>query len=66
MEKIVVLTGETEHDETLIKCLRMLFPECEIEIQSKQPDITNDQPSTEDPENLDSLDEKLNKYMRFL
>ena len=36
MDKIVILTGNSERNDSLIECLNILFPECEIEIQSKQ------------------------------
>jgi len=36
MNKIVILNGTSERDDSLIECLNILFPECEIEIQSKQ------------------------------
>ena len=37
VDKIVVVTGESGGDERLISFLRMLFPECEIQIVSWQP-----------------------------
>lgn len=36
MDKIIILTGNSERDDSLIESLNILFPECEIEIQSKQ------------------------------
>ena len=42
MEKIVVLTGDPKTDNNLAKCLKMLFPECEIEVRSKQPELKGD------------------------
>ena len=39
MEKIVVLSSQTKVDNTLIKCLKMLFPECEIEVQPQKPKV---------------------------
>jgi hypothetical protein len=38
MEKIVVLTGNNG-DENLVNCLRMLFPECAIEVLEKMPKV---------------------------
>jgi len=35
MEKIVILTDNSEKDDMLIECLSMLFPECKIEILSR-------------------------------
>ena len=37
MDKIVVATGESGGDESSIASLRMLFPECEIQIVSCRP-----------------------------
>jgi hypothetical protein len=34
MEKIVVLTNPAKEDNMLIACLHVLFPECEIRVQS--------------------------------
>ena len=36
MEKIVVLACGSEYDKNLISCLKMLFPECEIEVHPKK------------------------------
>jgi len=36
MDKIVILSSNSERNDSLFECLSMLFPECEIEIQSKQ------------------------------
>jgi hypothetical protein len=36
MNKIVLLTDRPEECETLISCLKILFPECDIQVQSKQ------------------------------
>ena len=48
MKKIVILTESSQQPDTLIKCLRVLFPECEIQIQSKHSvsseDVTLDFP----------------------
>jgi hypothetical protein len=38
MEKIVVLSGNNG-DENLVNCLRMLFPECVIEVLEKRPEV---------------------------
>ena len=35
MEKIVILNSPCERDSILIACLRILFPECEIEVRSQ-------------------------------
>ncbi len=36
MDKIVFITDRPEECESLISCLKILFPECEIQIQPKQ------------------------------
>lgn len=41
MEKIVVLRNLAEENTILVQCLRMVFPECEIEIRSKREKTTN-------------------------
>lgn len=44
MDKIVILTGNSERDDSLIESLNMLFPECDIEIQYKQAGTFKDFP----------------------
>jgi len=36
MTKVVLLTDRPEECETLISCLKILFPECEVQVQPKQ------------------------------
>jgi len=36
MDKVVLLTNRIEERERLISCLRLLFPECEFQVQPKQ------------------------------
>ena len=36
MEKIVILTNPSEEDDILISCLQILFPGCEIRVESKE------------------------------
>lgn len=68
MEKIILLTGKSERDEKLVSCLRKLFPDCEIELKSKDERFN----FQEGPDNSDcsggelNLDKKLSKYMSFL
>ena len=33
MNKVVLLTDRPEECETLISCLKILFPECEVQVQ---------------------------------
>lgn len=42
MEKIVILNGTSEEDNMLFDCLRILFPECEIQIRSGNNDSSRD------------------------
>ncbi|MBN1850919.1 MAG: hypothetical protein JW932_20315 [Deltaproteobacteria bacterium] len=35
MHKIIFITDYSHRDKELVRCLNMLFPECEIEIRSK-------------------------------
>ena len=44
MEKIVILSGASEEDGMLIDCLRILFPECELQIRSGDNDSSRDLP----------------------
>jgi len=37
MDKIVLLTDRLEERDPLISCLRLLFPECEIQVQNVPP-----------------------------
>ena len=36
MNKVILLTDRLEECDPLISCLKLLFPECEIQIQPKQ------------------------------
>ena len=36
MDKVILLTDRLEECEPLISCLKLLFPECEIQVQPKQ------------------------------
>ena len=38
MHEVVIFTDHTEECETLISCLKTLFPECEVQVQPKQAD----------------------------
>ncbi len=35
MNKVILLTDRPEECETLISCLKILFPECEVQVQPK-------------------------------
>jgi hypothetical protein len=36
MERIVILSNPSEEDDILIACLQILFPECEVQVKSKE------------------------------
>ncbi|MBW2014447.1 MAG: hypothetical protein JRI69_11785 [Deltaproteobacteria bacterium] len=36
MDKVVLLTDRPEECETLISYIKILFPECEVQVQPKQ------------------------------
>ena len=38
MHKVVIFTDRPEGCETLKSCLKILFPECEVQVQPKQAD----------------------------
>jgi len=38
MHKVVIFTDRPEGCETLISCLKILFPECEVQVQPNQAD----------------------------
>jgi len=65
MEKIVVLTGNNG-DENLINCLRILFPECTIEVHEKRPIKKGEAPVAVYNPDDDIYDERLEKYLSFL
>lgn len=65
MEKIVVLTSGADQDTKLIECLKMLFPECQIDIQQRMPGDQN--PADIIFEHDDTtLGEDIEKYLSFL
>ena len=66
MEKIIVLSGGSDRDSKLIKCLKTLFPECEIDIQQRMPG--NNDPADIIFEHDDdmALGEDIEKYLSFL
>jgi len=45
MEKIVVLTERTEPDHDLLAWLNKLFPDCEIQIRSKETETFGQYPA---------------------
>jgi len=36
MDKVILLTNRPEECEPLISCLKLLFPECKIQVQPKK------------------------------
>ena len=65
MEKIVVLSGGPENDRKLVKCLKTLFPECEIDIQQRVPEDNSPADIIFENDDLE-LDEDIEKYLSFL
>lgn len=65
MEKIVILTVSPEHDSKLIKCLKMLFPECEIDIRERMPGEADSPDIIFENDDLE-LGEDTEKYLSFL
>ena len=65
MEKIVILTGGPDHDSKLIKCLKALFPECEIDIRERMPGDTDSPDIIFENDDLE-LGEDTEKYLSFL
>ncbi len=66
MEKIVVMSGGTDQDSKLIECLRALFPECEIDIQNREPSNYDSLELSTDESDTLELNEDLEKYLSFL
>ena len=66
MEKIVVMTGGSDHDTNLIECLKALFPEVEIDIRERKPD-NYESAELENAETDDiAINEITEKYLSFL
>ena len=66
MERIVVLTSGSDQDNKLVECLKMLFPECEIDIQQRM--TGGHEPADiifEHDDNM-ALGEDIEKYLSFL
>ena len=61
MNKIVLITEKNEYDESLIDCLRSLFPECKIEIHTKNTDHNCCLSPKEEPAGNGNLDKGLNE-----
>ncbi len=65
MEKIVVLTGNLDNDSKLIECLKVLFPECEIDVQERKGNNGPADIIFKHDDNLE-LSEDIEKYLSFL
>jgi len=66
MEKIVVLKGSSG-DDNLIDCLRMLFPECVVEVHERRPvKRINNTLVYDNFNNPNANDERLEEYLSFL
>ena len=42
MKKIVIMNGPSKQNDLLMACLHILFPECEIQVQSKEMRIAEE------------------------
>ena len=49
MHKIVIFTDRPEECETLKSCLKILFPECEVQVHPKQADKLQRSSLTSEP-----------------
>ena len=65
MEKIVVLTNGLDQDNKLIECLKIIFPECEIDIQQRI-DGGHEPADIIFEHNDMALGEDIEKYLSFL
>ncbi|MGD9161845.1 MAG: hypothetical protein PVG39_25770 [Desulfobacteraceae bacterium] len=66
MEKIVILTSGPDHDSKLIKCLKALFPECEIDIRERMPGDNDSADIIFENDDDMALGEDIEKYLSFL
>lgn len=66
MEKIVIMSGRTDQDSNLIECLRVLFPECEIDVQNREYANYDSFELFKDESDDAELNEELEKYLAFL
>jgi hypothetical protein len=66
MEKIVVMSGGTDQDSNLIECLKVLFPECEIDIQNRTPKNYDTFELFQDESETSESNEDLDKFLAFL
>ena len=63
MDRIVIVTDSSEENDMLITCLRMLFPECEIQIVSSRTESPGDVPEALGHDAVDKGGEKNGKYL---
>ena len=62
MEKIVILNSQSGGEPTLIECLNILFPECEIEVQCGPVARVGGLPVAQGPKTCAKRGEKNGKY----
>ena len=60
MDKILLITEKKEYNESLIDCLRSLFPECKIEIHTKNPAVNYCLSPKKDSADKGTLDKGIN------
>ena len=63
MDKIIILTGDSEGNDRLIACLSILFPECDIRSLSRQTESCGDVPVAPEPACTDEGEKKNGKYL---
>ena len=64
MNKIVLLTNRLEECEPLISCLKLLFPECEIQIKPNHTAQFERNSSTLDPSTAYRMDRDFARNLR--
>jgi hypothetical protein len=62
MKKIVILCDPSEENDRLITCLRILFPECEIQVQPRGVGNFGDVPTVPEPAKTEKGTENDVKY----
>jgi hypothetical protein len=63
MHKIIFISDHSQRDKELVRCLNMLFPECEIEIRSRLQGSKRGKTTPLKLANIESLTGKLMSQM---
>ena len=64
MNKVILLTDRLEECDPLISCLKLLFPECEIQIQPKQATKFERTSLTSEPSTVYRMDRDFARSLR--